>query len=715
MDNNNKTNSTGSLDTVAADNWRRYQYGMERGHRAYTETARFLEGYYLGGLYDGAGKLQPGGHWSAADLDVLEAQRRPAYETNQTMPALNSAFGYQISNRLDISFRPRAGAATKDLADARSKVAMQVAGNNKLHWLESEVFQDGLIQQRGYFDVRMDFDDNLDGELRITVLDPMDVIPDPDAKGYHPKSWSDVIITRWLSLEEIEGLYGLEMRHKVEEEHVYTGDRDFGEMGDDDGEERSKFALNSGFPSDSQYGSNDIRRVRIIDRQKWVRDVMPVAMFPGGDVRQLNGDETPEVLDQLRQSGAIITKRRAKRVRWSVSTQCTTLHDDWSDYDRFTIVPYFPYFRRGQTRGMVDNAVGPQRILDKAISQAIHIVNSTANSGWQMEQNQLTNMSSRQLEEHGASTGLVLERRTGTPPLMKITSNPMPQGISELIQIAATTLGEVTVPPAMRGVGDGQESGIAIQSKQHASQQQLAVPLDNLARTRNMLADWIDYALGKYYSAERTFMITKTDPITGKEIEERLIINQFDPSTGVYLNDLTSGEYETVITEQPMQVTFENSQFTQSLEMRKEGIQIPDTAVVRVSNLTNKAEIIEQMQNAAAPPQDPLAEAKAALMQAQALKVNAERATKNVEGMFSATSAANLIAQNPAIAPVADQIWASAGGDDADAEPAIPGMPGSIEPIDMPSNTSPNFPPNPATGISSGIETGQPQPQGEVQ
>ena len=111
-------------DTVAADNWRRYQYGLNRGHRNYTESARFLEGYYLGGTYDGDGKLQSGGHWSEADLDVLDAQRRPAYETNQTMPALNSAFGYQIANRLDISFRPRAGAATKELAESRSKVAM---------------------------------------------------------------------------------------------------------------------------------------------------------------------------------------------------------------------------------------------------------------------------------------------------------------------------------------------------------------------------------------------------------------------------------------------------------------------------------------------------------------------------------------------------------------------------------------------------------------
>ena len=134
-----KTQS-GTPENIAADNWKRYKYGLERGHRDYTKSARFLEGYYLGGQYDGNGNLMPGGHWSAADLEVLNEQRRPAYENNQTMPALNSAFGYQIANRMDISFRPRAGAATKELAESRSKVAMQIAGSNKIHWKESEVF-----------------------------------------------------------------------------------------------------------------------------------------------------------------------------------------------------------------------------------------------------------------------------------------------------------------------------------------------------------------------------------------------------------------------------------------------------------------------------------------------------------------------------------------------------------------------------------------------
>ncbi|MBK9693783.1 MAG: genomic island protein [Gemmatimonadetes bacterium] len=692
-------------ENVAAENWTRFMYGMERGHRDYIETARFLEGYYLGGLYGGDGKLKPGGHWSEADLQVLDEQRRPAYEINQIMPALNSAFGYQISNRMDISFRPRSGAATKELADSRSKVVMQIANNNKLHWKETEVFCDGMIQQRGYFDVRMDFEDSEYGELRVNVDDPMDVIPDPDAKGYDPKTWSDVLWLRWLTLDEIEGDYGKKARKAAESAGLSGGDDDYGEQGDiDGGEPRAKFAFGSATGGEYLFGS--ARRLRIIDRQRWIRSVIDVAIFPGGDIRQLNGDESDEALEQIRQAGAVITKKRMKRVRWSVSTKETTLHDDWSPYDRFTKVPYFPYFRRGQTRGMVDNAVGPQRVLDKGVSQAVHIINTTANSGWQMEQGQLTNMSAEQLQENGAQTGLVLERKTGTPPLLKIQSNSMPHGIDKLIEIASISIGEVTVPPAMRGIGEGDEPGIAIQSRQSAAQQQLAVPLDNLARTRNLLADWFDYGVGKYYKAERVFRITDTDPTTGKEIESALTINQFDPASGLYLNDMTSGEYETVVTEQPMQVTFENSQFTQAMEMRKNGIGIPETSVVRKSNLSDKAEIIEQMQNASAP-QDPLAEAKKALMQAQTRKTDAEAVNKSVEGMFSATSAANQIAMQPSIAPVADQMLASAGFKDADAAPAIPNMPAGIESVPMQENTNPLTPTNPAVGMNEGIETGE--------
>lgn len=690
-------------ERLAADNWQRYQYGVTRGHREYTAMAAVLEGFYTGGQYDRDGRMLPGGHWNESDLAVLEEQRRPAYEFNQVMPAVNSAVGYQIANRMDIAFRPRQGDATKELAEVRSQIAMQIADNNDLHWKETEVFSDGMIQQRGYFECRMDFEDNLLGELRVSTLDPMDVIPDPDAKSYDPMTWNDVIITRWLTLDEIEGLYGKEARNIAEDSGTgsYLSNSDFGDQ-DIDVTERNKFGMiDSRY--DSTYNGEGVTRYRIIDRQKWIREVGNVAIHPSGDIRPLNGDETPDVIAEMQRNGIQIVKRGHKRVRWIVSTIDTLLHDDWSPYDRFTIVPFFPYFRRGKTRGLVDNAIGPQKALDKGISQAIHIINSTANSGWQLEEDQLTNMSTEQLEEIGASTGLILERKVGTPALQKIQPNTMPHGVEKLIDMATYTLKDVTVPDAMRGTAGAGESGIAIQSKQHASQQGLAVPLDGLSRTRSMLAKWIDYAISKYYDSERVFKITKVD-VNGQENNETLVINQFDQQTGQYFNDMTIGEYNVVITEQPMQVTFENSQFTQALELRKAGVAIPDTVVIRHSNLTDKHEIVQQMGNSAAPV-DPMAEAKAKLIDAQTKKTLAEAVNKSVEGMFSATSAANQVALNPAIAVPADQMLKSAGFVDQDQAPIVPNAQG-IDGIPMPENTNPNTPTNPDVGINSGIESG---------
>jgi hypothetical protein len=694
----NKTN-------FAADNWQRYLYGVTRGHRDYTATATVLEGFYTGGQYDRDGNLLPGGHWNDADLEVLAEQKRPAYEFNEIMPAVNSALGYQISNRMDIAFRPRQGDATKELAEVRSKVAMQIAANNDLHWRESEVFADGMIQQRGYFECRMDFDDNVFGELRVSVLDPLDVIPDPDAKSYDPAGWSDVIITRWLTLDEIEGLYGVSARTTAAESGatVTTANQDFGD-GDVDTAERNKFGSTN--RHDSQYSAAGEMRYRIIDRQKWIREKANVAIHPSGDIRPLGGDETPEALAEMQAHGIRIVNRTVKRVKWQVSTIDTELHEAWSPYDRFTVIPFFPFFRRGKTRGMVDNAIGPQKALDKGISQAIHIINTTANSGWQMEEDQLTNMTADDLEAKGASTGLVLERKKGTAPLQKITSNEMPRGVEKIIDIATFTLKDVTVPDAMRGTQGPETSGIAIQSKQHAAQQGLAVPLDNLSRTRNMLAKWFDYGITKYYDSERVFRITKTDPESGKEIDEPLAINQFDPETGEYFNDMTVGEYDIVITDQPMQVTFENSQFTQVMEMRTAGVNIPDNVAIKHSNLSDKHEIIQQMQSASQPAADPTIEAKTRLIDAQTKKTLAEAVNASVTSIFSGTQAAANIAIQPAVAPLADGLLKSAGFQDMDTAPIVPSVPAGIPAVKPPENTSPNFPPHADAGMNHGIEGG---------
>lgn len=686
------TTLTSIGDESARENWARYQYGKDRGHLDYLPHAARCEDMYMGG----------GRQWTPEAKAQLAQERRPCYEFNEIKPSVNATIGYQIHNRMDIAFKPRGGDADLNRATILSKVAMQVVDMCNLHWHETQVFSDGVIQQRGYFDVRVSFDNNIQGEIVVSDLDPMDVIPDPDAKAYDPDKWGDVLITRWMTLDEIAQLYGQDVRKKAEESN--DAGADFGEMDDED--TRSKFASrdNTGAFDACARKEDGLQRYRIIDRQRFVFELTPCIVWPTtGDVRSEAELAQDSIADALAQ-GAVRAKRMRRRVKWTVSTLTATLFDGYSPYEHFTVVPYFAYFRRGKTGGMVDDAMGPQEALNKAVSQYVHVVNTAANSGWIVEENSLTNMTMDELEQVGARTGLVIEYKKGSTAPQKIQPNQVPTGVDRIIDRADKALKDVTVPEAMRGQQGPETSGIAIQAKQFASQQQLAVPLDNLAYTRRLLAKRILKLIQTYYDSHRIFRITETDPLTGKQVENTLEINKFDPAQGGYLNDVTIGTYDVVVTEQPMQVTFQNSQFQQALEMRKSGIAIPDPQVIRYSNLADKHEILASMQSAQ-PAVDPTLEAKAKLIEAQARKTAAQATDVQVKSQYSAIQTAQTIAQVPETAALADGLLRSAGAVDHDAGPIVPRAPAGLPTVDLPSSTDPMNPASPAVGASDGIET----------
>ena len=204
--------------------------------------------------------------------------------------------------------------------------------------------------------------------------------------------------------------------------------------------------------------------------------------------------------------------------------------------------------------------------------------------------------------------------------------------------------------------------------------------------------------------------------MTGKPKEEVLEINKLDPETGAYINDVTVGTYDVVISEQPMQVTFENSQFQQVMEMMKAGVTLPPTAAVRYSNLTDKQAILEEMAGAGAPAPDPRAEAEAALKAAQAEKTKAETdkvRTENSmargETLYSTMQSAQVVAGNTQITSVADQLLGTIGFEDQDAAPYVepPPQGAAVEAMgmDIPQNTDPLTPASPAQGFMDGIET----------
>jgi hypothetical protein len=102
-------------------------------------------------------------------------------------------------------------------------------------------------------------------------------------------------------------------------------------------------------------------------------------------------------------------------------------------------------------------------------------------------------------------------------------------------------------------------------------------------------------------------------------------------------------------------------------------------------------------------------------MEAKINLLIAQTATTNVTAVYEATQAAGVIAQNPGIAPVSDEILASSGFSDHNKAPIVSEVtpqPGMVPPAVMPEapNYHPSQPPSGKTGLQAGIETPEIEP-----
>ena len=483
---------------VANTQWNRYIRARDHGHRDYVRMARKCDEFYQGN------------QWDSGDLDALDEENRPALTINMILSTINAIKGEQSSRKVDFRVKALRG-STNELAEVVEKVLNHEARNNQLHRIEGEVFADGLIMDgRGYYDVRMDFSRSIEGDLKIKALDPLDVFLDPDAKEYDPDTWNEVIVSRWHTLEEIAESYGKRVASKLEfladsgsffiEDSFEFTEKRFGNAND--------MTHNISQPDYDE--PRTLKNVRVIERQhmKLARVDYYVDLLTG-DEQKVPSNWTKAKRDKFaKKMGLAVVSKTERRVRWTVTCDKTVLHDDWSPYDSFTVVPYFAYFRRGRPFGVVRNLISSQEQLNKTASQELHIINTTANSGWMVETGSLTTMDPEDLETNGAKTGIVVEYNKGAAAPEKIKPNTIPSGLDRVSSKSLEQIRLISgVTDAMLGTDSPEVSGVAIEKKQSRGSVLMQVPLENLAYTRELLAKKMLNLIQRFYSERRVMYI----------------------------------------------------------------------------------------------------------------------------------------------------------------------------------------------------------------
>ena len=571
------------LDTaIATKVWNRYAFARDNGHNDFVTKAELCDRYFRGD------------QWHPQDLAKLKQQRRPALTINKILSTMSNVFGEQIYNRSEISYQPKGGSPSS-VAEALTKVAKYVGDNNQLNWKRSSMFVDGCITSRGFLDMRLAFNDSLQGDIVLENLNPKNVIVDPDAEHYDPDTWKEVFVTKWMTADDIAILYS-----KEDAELLRNREQSFFPYGYDSIQShRDRFGDRMNPMYNGTYDESSVMRsIRVIERQHRMLDRQKFFVSPEtGEMREIPKEFSRDRIAWfVEKFGFNIMPKLVHRIRWTVIADNVALHDDWSPYKHFTVIPFFPYFRYGQTIGLVENLVGPQELLNKVSSQELHVINTTANSGWKVKAGALANMSVEELEQRGAETGLVIEVNGDTEKdISKIAPNTVPQGLDRVSYKAEEHIKTISgVPDSVQGQAREDVAAKAIQANRQAASTNQVMPMDSLARTDFILARNMLDIVQEYFTEPRLLTIIKDEMTADPETVE---VNKVD-ATGAILNDLTLGEYGVIVTSVPQRQTLEDSQFDQAMAMREAGIAIPDDILIENSRLFKKGDIVKKMRAA---------------------------------------------------------------------------------------------------------------------
>lgn len=554
--------------------------------------------------------MTEGMQWDEMAIAALKLQDRKGFTWNEIGNIVRTVIGYFLDTRTDKKVLPAAtGSGTDNVAEVLTHLLKILDDINQMKYVDAEVFLDGIVTGRGFYDARLSFEDNDLGELAVTSSDPFSTILDPDGDQYDLNSLNYVIDDRWVSIDEVRAVYGENASlaltpllsptasgmpvGSLDWVRISAPWRYFGGQKENVGwRSLESYYLQAIDPArknvrllDCQHAVHTMRKYWIdldtgrkepVD-EAWTEEQIQRVLAWSKDVYARKGKQSP----------IMVVRRPGKRIRWTTMVGDIIVFDKWSPYESITKVGYFPWFRRGKTRGMVEDMIEPQEAVNKAGSSEIDIIARSANTGWKYKDTSLTAEQERDLKLYGARPGFNLKYH-GTEAPTRIEPGMQPTALRDLGMRNSDKLKVVSgLNDSALGQLDRVQSGVAVQARQQQSIIAIQCYIDNMSRSKNLLGKKEVELIQNHYTEERLYRVLGDD---GKQLE--VAVNQ-RAASGEIVNDLVNGKYTLIIDETPLSKSFKSAQLTEAMDYVEKGI-IPVTPETRnllidMSSMPNKA------------------------------------------------------------------------------------------------------------------------------
>lgn len=577
-----------------------------------------------------------GEQWTDAEKEVLREQGRPCLTYNKIEPLIDLVSGYERENSARIRVFPEGG-EDKIFSEVCDRVIKAVDKWTKLGYKLDHVFDDGITCGKGWLEMAISYDDDIiHGDLIFRQLTPYQVIPDPSGREYDQSDWNWLIKLSKYTRSKLASLYpdkAEEIATITEDTFIDTETKDMVIDNPDDD-------YNSTHPEDSKAGSPgvDVEDPELNLKEYWhKKKVKKFFVYNSTDSRlerfekkdeaearlaeikkeydnqfamqivghtALANNNTPSVQQNppappvYQPPVTRIYERFVTEMWYAACVGNTMIIEDTLSpmepyYHGFPIFNYYAKYKPSidkeelKVKGIVRNLKDPQRDVNKSKSQFLHILNTSANSGWIGDENALTPEGWKDLNTMGSTPGVVIRKKVGSQ-IDRIYPAGVPQGQMGRMEIAFQDIKEISgINSDLLAMSDKTTSGRAIALRIKQAVTILSSYFRNFKLTKEMVGTAI------FAMIPAIFDVDTLKKVIGSEFMAANGVN--DGTLQAVFQQIADGKYDIEISEADNSSTIRAEIFDQLLEMAGKGMPIPPDVILTFSNIPNQKEIVDKI------------------------------------------------------------------------------------------------------------------------
>ncbi len=584
-------------------------------------------------------KFALGEQWKQEDKDKLEEEGRPALVYNKIEPLLDLVSGYQRENSVRIRVNPEGG-EDRNFSEVADRIVKAVDKWTKLNYKLDHAFDDGTTCGKGNLEMYITYDDDpIRGDLGFRLCSPYQILWDPDSTEYDKSDAQFAIKLSKKTKEDLIDLYPDKKKtievfagditdyYGLGVEVLKQGDKDNYHLGREDeydtsdllsftADEKDRYLLKEMFyikkldkyilfwAEENKFENFDdeekaktreveIRKQAQEDFNTQVAGFQKLAASGAPSVQQ-----KPPEAPVYQEPTIKIIKRKVPEMWYSATAAGEILSDPakspfepyYHGYPYFTFVAKWKPNAEGEelkSRGLVRNLKDPQKDHNKSRSQYLHILNTSANSGWVGDKDALSPAGWKDLETMGSTPGVTVKKKVGAY-LEKIQPAMPSQGHLQIFEVSAQDIKEISgINADALAIQDKTTSGRAISLRIKQALTILSPIFRNYRYTKEMIGTAI------FSMIPHIFDVPEIRKVIGQEF---MTVNKLDDGfLTAFLQQISDGKYDINITEADNSATIRQETFDALMEMVKGGMPIPPDVLLEFSSIPNVKEVSEKI------------------------------------------------------------------------------------------------------------------------